>query len=858
MRAIRAFFLFTLFAPLIGTAVMGTGESAPVTGFSKKPSVIRTGSKTTVEFAVLQKTDVEVAILDASGNVLRHLAAGVLGGPQPPPAPLQPGLAQSIVWDGRDDYGEVVAGGNAERSTLNAQRSPVAPYSVRVRAGMGVKLDKIAGGDPYAYFSQEMGQGDHAAWRLTGLEVKPDGTVYVLGNANHYGPPALRAYKANGEYLRTVYPPPAGKELAKVKGWGLVEKSGGDYAFQFNDLSSPALSKTLICGTRGRIASLVPSRAADKLLLEEGGRLLEVNGDGTLAPQPSVAGDIVNDPPMKGAGGARTLGPAQIVFSPDRAYFYLAGIMAPRLEGTRRVGVETNGFWRDGQVYKVDAATRKAAVFFALPDGSVPGGEAERAKSPIGDTRYGTYAALQGVAVDGAGRVFVTDRLNKRILALAPDGKLLREIPCAEPDAIAAHPRSQILYVTTRSGHYHSAGKLTLLRFNDWSRDDAPSAALPLCPVRAYNQPTCLAVAEAGGEVLLWVAYTELPVRVYRESGEALALVRDFYQAGSRQRLLDMQHMAVDPLTGSVFLAEGFNRLFKLTDWNEPRFERCLEAPGKPLPAISLAIDARRRHLYLHADRAQVARFALDGAIHSPAPPAGGVNAFTPKISNDWRIGLGLGDRGIAVGPDGGVVTMNALGSGPDYGGYLRYHAAAPGAADGEGLLFKSFGGPARAAGARFDPRGNLYAGKSEGAIYGRIYKFAPTGSLPEGNLFPTAPEAPARIYDVDYGAIGQHFSRTPRFGVDGYGRIYYPTSLEPRVSVIDNDGNPLLSFGSYGNRDSLGGLPGDLVPTKDVPMAWPNSVDATDDFIYVSDIVNIRLLRLAKTFAAAETVAVR
>jgi hypothetical protein len=805
------------------------------------PAASTTGGATTITFAMAAPADVEVAIIDARGAVVRHLAAGFLGGRQPPPAPLVPGLTQTLAWDGKDDYGQKVAGG---------------PFTARVRAGMGVKLDRIVGGDPYAYFSREMGQGDHAAWRMTGLEAKPDGTVYLLGNANHYGPPALRAYKADGEYLRTVYPPPAGKNPEQVKGWGTVEKSDGDYAFEFKDLSSPALSKTIIGGTRGRIARIVPSSEPDKLLVESNGRLLRINGDGTLERQPGVTGEIVDNPPMRGAGGARTLGPSQITLTPDRSGFHMAGVMAPRLAGTRRTGVETTGFWRDGQVYKVDGATREAEVFFALPEGSIPGGEAERSRSPIGDTRYGAYAALHGVATDGAGRVFVTDRMNRRILALAPDGKLLREIPCAEPDVVAVHPREPILYVTTRGGHYHEAGKLTLLRFGDWTRDDAPSAILPLCQVRAYNQPTLLAVAESGGDVFLWVAYTELPVRVYRESGGALDLVRDFYEAGDRQRLLDMQHMAVDPVGGGVFFAEGFNRMFKLTDWSAPRFEPCLEAPGKPLPGISLAIDARRRHLYAHGDRSAVTRYELDGAFHAPAPPEGGANAFSPRISNDWRIGLGFGDRGIAVGPDGGVVTLNAIGRGPDYGGYLRYHAAAPGAGAGEGLLFKSFGAPARMAGARFDPRGNLYVGKSEGnAVYGRIYKFAPTGSLREGDLFPSEPDAPAKVYDVAYGAIAPQFTRTPRFGVDGYGRIYYPTSLQPRVSVIDNEGNALLSFGTYGNRDSMGGLPGDLAPTRDVPMAWPNSVDATDDFIYVSDIVNIRLLRLAKTFAAEMTV---
>ena len=53
------------------------------------------------------------------------------------------------------------------------------------------------------------------------------------------------------------------------------------------------------------------------------------------------------------------------------------------------------------------------------------------------------------------------------------------------------------------------------------------------------------------------------------------------------------------------------------------------------------------------------------------------------------------------------------------------------------------------------------------------------------------------------------------------------------------------------------GGLPGDLVPTNDIPLAWPNSVEADDNFIYVSDMLNARLLRLRKTFATTETVKV-
>ncbi len=322
------------------------------------------------------------------------------------------------------------------------------------------------------------------------------------------------------------------------------------------------------------------------------------------------------------------------------------------------------------------------------------------------------------------------------------------------------------------------------------------------------------------------------------------------------------------PTTAAAYISDGWGNCFRVTDWTAPRFDRCMQDEKTPLRALSLAVDVRNRRIYGHADRSPVARYRLDSDFLTPAPAAGGGNAFTDRISNDWRIGLGLGDRGIAAATDGSIATLGAHGTtGADYSGPINFFRADEARTPWMPVFFSEFG-KARSGGIRFDLKGNLYVGKSDGKpnnppkgfeqygafleSTGRIYKYAPTGTM--GDLFPKEPTAPAKVYEVHYGSIGPQFSRTPRFGVDDYGRIYYPTSLLPRVSMIDNEGNPVLSFGAYGNRDSMGGLPGDLVPTKDVPMAWPNSVDATDDHIYVSDIVNIRILRLAKTFAAVET----
>lgn len=814
--------------------------------FVQPPRASLEGRSMTVTFALSAPTDVEVAILDAKGTVIKHLAAGVLGGESPPPPPLKPGLTQALAWDGKDDYGKPAG--------------DLAALSVRVRAGMGVALDSVVGGDPYAFYSREMGQGDHAAWRITGLEAKPDGSVYVVGNANNYGPPAVRQYEATGVYRRTVYPPPAGKPIEEMKGWGMHVRADGTYAPEYNDLCSPALSATLLSGNRGRCASLLPTPDNGTLMLRSRDHhVMTIGADGTLReyrPVPVVAEPAIPDGAL--------LGPFFSACAPDGKSMYISGPFSCDHRYGSVLAVHTKGFWRDGQVWKVDLATRTASVFFALDEGAVIGDLKARGSSPIAHTRANPYAAFHGVAVDVDRHVLVCDRQNQRVVALNESGTPIREIPVQYPDALALGPTSKTLYVTTRVGNYHKHGELKLLKFADWTKDREPAVALPLCPVGMYRQRSFLAVCESKGDVLVWVAYTTLPVRIYRDKGGELGLVKDFYEAGP-QRALDLQHIAADRRTEAVYVADGFGSCFRLADWEHPRFERCLEAPGKPLRLASIAIGPRGRYPYGRPPFGAVARYRMGGRYFEPAPVGkAGSHVLTPKICSDWRIGLGFGNRGFAVAPDGSLATLGAVqAGGDDYAGYLNVFPRNDGATPWQPLLFKGFG-KAKAGGVRFDLQGNLYVGKYDGKpahppsgfekdsnfarSTGRIYKFAPTGP-PGGPLFPTEPAAPAKVYDVHYGSIGPVFSRTPRFGVDGYGRIYYPTSLVPQVSVIDNEGNEILHFGTYGNRDSMGSLAGDLVPTNDIPMAWPNSVDATDDCIYVSDIVNIRLLRIRKTY---------
>ena len=97
---------------------------------------------------------------------------------------------------------------------------------------------------------------------------------------------------------------------------------------------------------------------------------------------------------------------------------------------------------------------------------------------------------------------------------------------------------------------------------------------------------------------------------------------------------------------------------------------------------------------------------------------------------------------------------------------------------------------------------------------------------------------------------------RQPMFQVDGWGRLFYPCAATYTVGVADNAGNEILSFGHYGNVDSRGPGQDSLIKTPAVPLGWPEAVGVSEKAIYVSDVLNRRIMRLMKKYAAEEIVA--
>jgi DNA-binding beta-propeller fold protein YncE len=461
----------------------------------------------------------------------------------------------------------------------------------------------------------------------------------------------------------------------------------------------------------------------------------------------------------------------------------------------------------------------------------------------------------------------VADRLDKCVLVLDEGSTITRRVPVDYPDAVALSARTGALYVTTRFGCERSGrGQVGLVKFDDWQNDDEPSVSLPDLASTWYTghyKHSYVVLCEKPDCTNVWVAYTELPVRIYADDGKEFKLLKDFRQLGAEQGCHGFDRIGVDRKTDTVYVGDNHSTFWKISNWKQPQFVEL------PLKAASVAIDPRHRLIFANPggsvwQKHGITRHYLD---KEDCPPVNvgdsGSNVVTEKLWTEWCF-TGNSDLGFDVAPDGSLAGL-------DQRGVLHFFHGTEQKAPWQSIELANFKDSGAFGGVRFDPAGNLYIGCRDGEPWkipppfeddrfagrsgrtgcSKIVKYAPTGTPQSGNLFPSAPEAPGTVYEVNFGAFDASCIRhTPRFDVDESGRIYYPTSIEPRVTVMDNAGNEILHFGTWGNRDSTGGLPGDLVPTTDIPLALPNSVAATDDYIYVADMVNLRILRIKKDYA--------
>jgi len=373
--------------------------------FNEKPKVTLEGDKYIIKFETRSFCDVTVAIEDSSGNIVRHLACGVLGQNAPEPF-LWNSKRQVLIWDGKNDKGEYI--------------KDIPTSTIRVSLGLRPVYEKPLFWSPHKRF------GSYAPI----LCATPEG-VYV---SEGYTVDSVKLFDHGGNYTRTIYPFPANK-LDQVIGLekneviqtqqSLPKKLGSIQATLLNSGNSSITANHMKFG--GGIAATAMAVQGDRMALAflNLNRLKTDGSTGGLPLKGPSTGFIIPKGSMMYQESPFEMGPTSAAFSPDGKTVYVTGY----------VYYNWNGYSRHG-VYKINYEKDDPPELFA--------GNMEA--NGFGDDNE-HFAIPNSVACDAKGRVYVADYLNNRIQIFDAQGKFLKTIVTTAPAKIQIDPRNQEIYV---------------------------------------------------------------------------------------------------------------------------------------------------------------------------------------------------------------------------------------------------------------------------------------------------------------------------------------------------------------------------------------------------------------------------
>ncbi|MFH0980555.1 MAG: hypothetical protein V2A79_03335 [Planctomycetota bacterium] len=826
-------FIFSVLAGL--WLCVGGASAAEPPGFAQPPSAKASGDKITISFSVKAPCDAAVWVEDGAGKIVRHIAAGLLGDKSP--EPFQKGLAQSIEWDRKDDAGKPVLSG--------VEGPAPAGCKVKVGLGLGATFDKVLGWQP-----QNIGG-------VLGLATDSKGNVCVLNFSDFASrsSPVIQVFSRDGTYVKTLMPWPADVPFEKVNPlWAEVSPAE----------RIPRVFHTFQC--------LYPETAntAGQGMCVAGGTLVfaSVRADTSVSQAPRLLRLSIADgaPPEEGYMGTplvafKMMGAfVHLAASPDGKIIYATGLVGPKEWVSNPQHVVTSMGLNDKEPGK---------VLIGEPY------KAGKDEKHLNDPR--------GVATDGQGNIYVADYGNDRIAVFSPDGTFIGALDVPAPGPLAVDARRGAIFVVSGAVKGGSAkgegGKL--LRFASWKGGARGELAL------AKNAVHVLAVDASAEPAVLWMGSA-------RESGTG-ELIR--IEDGETLRPEVVAASRASGLVRPMYItADREREEIYVRDWAHGKMLRLKAGGGAPeaLPfdAAEVAIDREGRVYAItggYQVDAKVARFTREG---QPAPFAGDGNAIT--IPGTIRGGHMRGVRGLTIAPDGDLYALRFQGhqdKDKDWDTVVLDVYGPDGKAKRQNVVTLTAG----AGGVRVDRAGNIYVSehlmpkdlpipaafstlppaerRPYGGICGSILKFGTAGgkatwyqknppeegvsaigfvyAQPQGffritgelrGIFPG-------IAPVGQGKMGLGCTCfTSRFDMDGFDRLFVPDAARFSVRALDTEGNEIFRIGTYGNADSAG--PGSKIPEPEIAFAWPAYVAVTDQAVYVSDMLNRRVLRAKLIYA--------
>lgn len=811
--------------------------------FKEAPLVARQGEQSVLSFALSQATDVEIAVVDAKGRLVRHLAAGVLGGKNPPPPPLRPGLAQKLVWDGKDDVGQRAKGG---------------PFQFRVRAGTSVQFGRLLGDSPYT------GNVVSMPYRapVNGLVTDGTGSLYVLmmsavgshGNSGMW-PWHLRKFDRDGNYVQTLLPYPPSTHPDRASGFRLLDVPG-----QF----VPSLYTSLypVFAVLGN--EIVP-RLQDGQIVFVRSETRQMN---FLALDGSNRLKTVTMWPARSKLKCPSWLDIQAAFSPDGRYAYYANVAGVPYDGKQPGDIDPE--WPQGRIYRQDLSQEDAVPqrFFDL---TLPDWDKEKYWMP---SAWDKKTASAGLDVDAKGNVLVCDLVNHQVVEISPEGKQLSATPVPWPDRVLVSRKTGDLYVISRKVSRGAIPPATLTKITGRGKEAKKVAELTLAGTigGAYtlDESAKVPVLWLAGNVALDKKDGVLTSQLLRieDRGAELFVTGDNFLNRDPNAITFVGYMDVDREAELVYVTRSGTVVWRYHGET---------GKGETLPfkAVDVAIGPEG-DIYTWGTgsyQGPIARFDRAG---QPKPLAAtGKHVFGFLYGRAGRgqsvCGMDIDLKGRVYATFGSndchVRVYDEKGELVDFPRRQKAGELIQGDVPAAITGVVGYGGSIRV-----DQAGNIYLlqqgvakdyplpvgfEKDEGYrnSLGTIYKFPPTGGEVKA-VNHTVKEVLGHVATYAgcgpisrWNAVGACACTRPRFDVDGYGRLYIPNAGAFTVSMRDNADNEILHFGAYGNYDCQG--PKSKEATPAIPLGWPVTAGASDRFIYVGDALNHRVVRVDKKYAA-------
>lgn len=877
--------------------------------FAEKPSVTRKDDRFEVTFATKGYCDVTVAVQDADGRIVRHLASGVLGDNTPPPF-RKSSKRQTLTWDGKDDLGR----------DLSKRVGGLSALSLRVSLGLKARFERTHFWHP----KKRVGQ-----FRNPRICAQPEG-VYVYEGA---GVETVRLYDHGGNYIRTIRPFPAEK-IPQVKGLEWTKNGDGQECPEKLDHTPRHFLPSGMAGwwrAFHQWGSGITSFAVGNGHIVAAGRRLErMATDGSTGPLDLKGPNIT----LYAAKSKLPFTPHAAALSPDGKTLYLTAYHANARPLADTVQIP-DVVWMHG-VYRMELGKNEPPVLWKGKQSTV-GKDNEHFNKP------------SDVTCDMQGRVYVSDHMNDRVQVYSQDGEWLRSLKVNGPAQVRIHHQTGEIYVFTwrmpfRMYAKHKPVVAKLQKFGLF--DDPKLLAEYALRLKAYSKdsrwyrvvapPHQVALDSWTNPPTIWLIpgspawkakLQDTGIQLFVEKNGRLERKADFHQHVS-QRLgrltppaLHRQRLYVNPESGKLYLAEGDRLSSKLLEIDPEKGD--LREVSLPMAAEDFAFggdglghlktDAAvirydpanwRESPFRYGEEIVMPRACLVSAIVSGGTawfhhggmdisPTGSVavaSLYAPKARKRIRghmypVAQHLRYRprlfpGRTINEAPGSVLIHVWG----HDGRLKHEDAVPGIATAHGVgidanddIYVLVDAPRVAAGnARFHENTATLIKFRPGK--GRIISTRDTPIKLTDETRPKRPtdlgssENPIWVEGAEwmYGGVGwggiQLMGRpygSSRFALDYFGRSFAPEVDRYHVAVLDSNGNVVLRIGKYGNVDD--GKPMQLVGGPPKPRSIGGDEVAlihgayvathTDRRLFIADTGNGRILSVKLGYHAEATI---